>query len=40
MLGLAYSAVYNGMFMIPEMILTAIAALLVAKVPGIVRKVG
>ena len=38
MLGLAYSAVYNGMFMIPEMILTAVAAVLIARIPGIVTK--
>ena len=38
MLGLAYSAVYNGMYMIPEMILTAIAAVLLARVPQIVTK--
>ena len=35
MLGLVYSVVYNGMYMIPEMVLTAIAAWLIAKVPGI-----
>ena len=39
MLGLAYSAVYNGMNMIPEMILTGAAALLLAKVPRIVAKI-
>ncbi len=38
-LGLVYSIVYNGMFMVPEMILTAIAAVLLARVPGIVKKV-
>ena len=37
-LGLAYSVVYNGMYMIPEMILTAAAAVLIARVPGIVTK--
>lgn len=37
-LGLLYSVVYNGMYMIPEMILTALAALLVAKIPQITRK--
>ena len=37
-LGWVYSIVYNGMYMIPEMVLTAAAALLVAKVPGIVKK--
>ena len=36
MLGLAYSLVYNGMYMVPEMILTAAAALLVARIPRIV----
>ena len=34
-LGLAYSLIYNGMYMLPELIITAIAALLVARVPGI-----
>ena len=34
-LGLAYSLVYNGMYMLPEMIITAIAALLVTRIPGI-----
>lgn len=37
-LGWVYSIVYNGMYMIPEMVLTAIAALLIARVPGIVKK--
>ena len=37
-LGWIYSIVYNGMYMIPEMILTAAAALLLARVPGIVVK--
>ena len=39
MLGLCYSIVYNGMYMIPEMILTAIAGVLVAKIPGIAAKI-
>ncbi|MBO7253377.1 MAG: energy-coupled thiamine transporter ThiT [Oscillospiraceae bacterium] len=39
MLGLTYSAVYNGMYMIPEIILTAIAALLVGRMPLIAAKV-
>ena len=39
MLGLVYSIVYNGFYMIPELILTAIASLLIAKVPQIVTKV-
>ena len=38
-LGLAYSVVYNAMNMVPEMILTAIVALLVARVPKIAAKV-
>lgn len=38
-LALVYSIVYNGMYMIPEMILTAIAAVLVARVPKIAVKV-
>ena len=39
MLGLVYSVVYNGMYMVPEMLLTAVAALLIAKIPGIVKKI-
>ncbi len=39
MLGFVYSLVYNGMYMVPEMILTAIAAVLVARVPQIATKV-
>ena len=39
MLGLAYSVVYNAMNMVPEIILTAIVAFLIAKVPKIVVKV-
>ena len=38
-LGLVYSVVYNGMYMVPEMLLTAVAALLLAKVPKIVTKI-
>ena len=38
-LGWVYSIVYNGMYMVPEIILTAIAALLIARVPKIVTKV-
>ena len=40
LLGWVYSIVYNGLYMIPEMILTAIAAVLVARIPGIAVKVG
>ena len=39
MLGLVYSLVYNGMYMIPEMVCTAVAALILAKAPKIVTKV-
>ena len=39
MLGFVYSLVYNGMYMVPEMILTAVVAVLIARVPGIVTKV-
>ena len=35
-LGFIYSLVYNGMYMIPEIILTAIAAYLIARIPQIV----
>ena len=38
-LGFVYSVVYNGMYMLPEMILTAVVALLLARVPRIVTKV-
>ena len=38
-LGLVYSLVYNGMYMIPEMLITAVVALLLARVPRIVTKV-
>ena len=39
LLALAYSVVYHGMYMIPEIVFTAVAALLLSKVPGIVKKV-
>ncbi len=38
-LGLVYSIMYNGMYMVPEMILTAVAAVLLARVPRIVAAV-
>lgn len=38
-LGLLYSVVYNGMYMVPEMILTAVVAVLIARVTKIVTKV-
>ena len=33
-----YSAAYNGMYMIPEMVFTAVAAVLISKVPKVVTK--
>ena len=39
MLGFVYSLVYNGMYMVPEMIFTAIAAVVIGKARGIVTKV-
>ena len=38
-LGWMYSIVYNGMYMLPEMILTAAAALLMARIPQVVETV-
>lgn len=38
MLGFVYSVVYNGMYMIPEMVITAVVALLLARIPKIVTK--
>ena len=40
MLGLAYSAVYNGMYMLPELVITMVAALIIGKNGKICRKVG
>ena len=37
-LGWVYSIVYNGMYMIPEMLLTAAAALILGRMPVITRK--
>ena len=37
-LGWLYSIVYNGMYMIPEMVFTALGALVIARIPGIVKK--
>ena len=39
MLGLTYSVVYNGMYMVPEIILTAVVSLFLARAKGIVIKV-
>ena len=38
-LGLVYSLVYNAMYMVPEMIITAMAAMLLGRVHQIVTKV-
>ena len=38
-LALLYSVVYNGMYMIPEIILTALVSLLIARTPHVVEKV-
>ena len=38
-LGLTYSVVYNGFYMVPEIILTMLASVLLARIPGIVKKV-
>ena len=38
-LGFLYSVVYNGMFMIPEIVFTAIVALILGRIPKIVKKV-
>ena len=38
-LGLTYSVVYNGFYMIPEIILTMFASVLLARIPGIVKKI-
>ena len=39
LLGIVYSVVYNGMFMIPEMVFTTIVALVLARIPKIVTKI-
>ena len=39
MLGLTYSLFYNAMYMVPEMIITAMAAMLISRVPQIATKV-
>ena len=38
-LGILYSVVYNGMYMVPEIIITAIVALIIARIPGVVKKI-
>ena len=38
-LGITYSMVYNGFYMIPEIICTAVVSILLARVPKIVTKI-
>lgn len=38
MLSIVYSVVYNGMYMIPEMIVTAVTAMLISRIPKVVTK--
>ena len=38
-LALVYSAVYNGMYMVPEIILTAIAAIAISRIPKVAAKI-
>ena len=38
-LGIVYSVVYNGMFMIPEIVFTAIVSVILARIPRIVAKI-
>ena len=34
-----YSIVYNGMYMIPEIVFTAVVSLIIAKIPNVVKKI-
>ncbi len=38
LLGLTYSLVYNGMYMLPEMLITCLGALFITKAPKVVTK--
>ena len=38
-LGIVYSVFYNGMFMIPEMIFTAIVSVIIARIPRVAAKI-
>lgn len=38
-LGLVYSVVYNGMYMIPEIIFTAVVSILISRIPRIVTRI-
>ena len=37
-LSLLYSVVYNGLYMIPEIVLTAVVALIIARIPQIKKE--
>ncbi len=39
LLGLTYSVVYNGMYMLPEILFTAMASLVISRIPRVVTKV-
>jgi len=39
LLGVLYSVVYNGMYMIPEIVLTVIVSFVLARIPKIVTKI-
>ena len=39
LLGFLYSAVYNATFMLPEILITALCSLALAKIPGLITKV-
>jgi thiamine transporter len=39
LLGLVYSVVYNGFYMLPEICLTLLAAALLSRIPGIVKTI-
>ena len=39
LLGLVYSLVYNGMYMLPEILITCLGAFLISKVPQVVAKI-
>ena len=38
-LGWVYSIVYNGMYMVPELLITATVALILGRIPKIVTKI-
>ena len=38
MLACVYSLIYNAMYMVPEIIITVVLAIIVGKIPGIAKK--